>query len=139
MHQPPERLSTEIEDRPDAVDAQVIVEDLVAGLRGQDIGDGKLARGRRSVDVDEIHAADYSGGPEANAAGLSALCYLLSAICCQPSANCDSLPCRCLKVRYTFSAVTGRSLTRPPEASATALAIAAAVGMFGVSPMLLTL
>jgi hypothetical protein len=65
VNQPPKRLRTEVEDGPDAVNAQVIVEDLVAGLRRQGIGDSKLAGGRRTVDVHQIHAADYNGGPEA--------------------------------------------------------------------------
>lgn len=37
----------------------------------------------------------------------------------------------------TFSAVTGRVVTRAPTASYTALATAAAVGMTAVSPMLM--
>ena len=37
----------------------------------------------------------------------------------------------------TFSAVTGRVVTRTPTASCTALATAAAVGMTAVSPMLM--
>jgi len=43
--------------------------------------------------------------------------------------------CRSRSARYTFSDVIGRSRIRTPMASATALAMAAAVGMFGVSPM----
>src|SRR5215510_7898378 len=46
---------------------------------------------------------------------------------------------RCLMAAKTFSAVIGSDLTRAPMASSTALAMAAAVGMIAVSPMLILL
>src|SRR2546422_10947572 len=43
--------------------------------------------------------------------------------------------CRAFSALYTFSEVTGRSVMRTPQASATAFATAAAVGVFATSPM----
>src|SRR5262245_32439711 len=46
---------------------------------------------------------------------------------------------RCLMAANTFSAVIGSDMTRAPIASSIAFAMAAAVGMIAVSPMLILL